>query len=117
MKAPGRASPKEISQTGNLALAGGGAIDYTKNFLDRSSSFLYFKRLLKEVQWKHQEIIVMSRKVMQPRLTAYMGEKEAAYRYSGTFHLPEPWHDVVLSIKVRKHHYVIIVSESSSISR
>ena len=101
MKAPGRSSPKEIYQTSHLALVGGGTIDYTRRFLDRASCDLFFKRLRTEIQWKHQEITVMGKRVMQPRLTCYMGDPGSAYTYSGAFHYPEPWNDVILSIKVQ----------------
>jgi alkylated DNA repair dioxygenase AlkB len=37
---------------------------------------------------------------MQPRLTAWMGDSGASYRYSGLMMVPEPWSAPVLKIKL-----------------
>ena len=54
-----------------------------------------------EVAWEQQEIRVMGRKVMQPRLVAYMADHEGlAYTYSHTKQRVLPWAPSVREIKV-----------------
>ena len=42
---------------------------------------------------------MFGKQIPSPRLVAWYGEKEAAYRYSGILHQPNPWLPELLSIK------------------
>ncbi|HVE93296.1 MAG TPA: alpha-ketoglutarate-dependent dioxygenase AlkB [Acidimicrobiales bacterium] len=72
--------------------------------LGDSSSALYWPRafsagdsdrlldaLERETEWRHEEITVAGRRVLQPRLTAWQGDPGAEYRYSGLALQPRPW--------------------------
>ena len=50
-----------------------------------------FVQLLDEVAWRQDAIKMFGREVMQPRLTAWMGDPGAKYRYSGLSMEPAPW--------------------------
>lgn len=51
--------------------------------------------------WQQQEITVMGRVVMQPRLVAYMADDTSlSYTYSKTKQAALPWTQTVLKIKV-----------------
>jgi alkylated DNA repair dioxygenase AlkB len=58
---------------------------YFPLFLDGEQANSNFHRLLNEVNWQQYDISIFGRKMAQPRLTAWYGEK--AYSYSG-IHLP-----------------------------
>lgn len=53
------------------------------------------------IAWKHEPIVIMGRKIMQPRLTAWYGEQGKSYKYSGTTMIPNPWNEDLLFIKAR----------------
>lgn len=58
-------------------------------------------RLIAEVPWRAEEIMVWGRKVLQPRLTAWYGDTGAHYAYSGIQLQPQPWTALMLDIKAR----------------
>ena len=58
----------------------------------------YLKRL-KSVSWKQEELIVFGKKHLEPRETAWYGDKEASYTYSGLTHKPKPWIPVLDEIR------------------
>jgi len=55
--------------------------------------------LLAETQWRHEEITVAGRRVMQPRLSAWQGDAGAEYRYSGLTLSPVPWGTPVQEVR------------------
>lgn len=57
--------------------------------------------LWKELEWRHQEITLFGRRVLQPRLTAWYGDPGAIYSYSGLQLEPLPWHPLLLALKSR----------------
>jgi alkylated DNA repair dioxygenase AlkB len=60
-----------------------------------------FDALLHSIAWRHDEITVYGKKVLQPRLTAWYGNAGTYYRYSGLPLAPNPWTDLLLSLKAR----------------
>ncbi len=56
-----------------------------------------FNQLLNQVEWKHEPIKIFGKSVLQPRLTAYYGNK--SYTYSGVTMQPLPWNAPLLHIK------------------
>lgn len=57
--------------------------------------------LLAETPWRHDEIVVYGRKVLQPRLTAWYGDPGASYSYSGIELQPLPWTPLLAELKAR----------------
>ena len=62
---------------------------------------LIFKRLLNESKWQQREMNIYGRKVLQPRLTAWYGEPDKTYIYSGIKNIPLPWTDLLRELKRR----------------
>ena len=60
-----------------------------------------FQRLLRELRWEVHRIRMFGRMVDSPRLSSWIGEPEARYRYSGTLFEPQPWPDVLTDIRQR----------------
>ena len=58
-------------------------------------------RLIDEVPWRAENIVVWGKTIPQPRLIAWYGDKEATYTYSGIRHDPLPWTDGLMEIKSR----------------
>ncbi|QGX38834.1 alpha-ketoglutarate-dependent dioxygenase AlkB [Permianibacter aggregans] len=63
------------------------------------------QRLVDELHWQQTPIRIYGREVMQPRLTAWYGDADAAYRYSGVTHEPLPWHPLLWDIKALVEQY------------
>src|SRR3546814_3890623 len=60
-----------------------------------------FAALMAGTPWRHDEIIVYGRKVLQPRLTAWYGDPGARYAYSGIELAPLPWTPLLADLKAR----------------
>lgn len=56
-------------------------------------------RLLVDVPWRAEHIVLWGKRVAQPRLTAWYGDAQRAYRYSGLHLTPLPWAGLLLEIK------------------
>jgi alkylated DNA repair dioxygenase AlkB len=62
-------------------------------------SKLYFQALFEKIHWRQDKIRMAGREIMQPRLTAWYGEKDSKYTYSGLTMVPLVWLDTLLEIK------------------
>lgn len=58
-----------------------------------------FERLRNETIWQQQEMKIYGKKVLQPRLTAWYGDPERTYVYSGIRNHPLPWTNLLLSLR------------------
>ena len=58
-----------------------------------------FRRLADETEWRQEEITVYGRRHLQPRLSAWYGDRE--YTYSGITLKPLPWRADLQHIKLR----------------
>jgi alkylated DNA repair dioxygenase AlkB len=59
------------------------------------------QRLIAEVPWRSENVIMWGRRVPQPRLTAWYGDAGADYAYSGIELDPLPWTPLLIAIKAR----------------
>ena len=59
------------------------------------------QRLIAEITWSTQKIMVWGRQVLQPRLTAWYGDPGASYAYSGIQLQPQAWTPLLLDITGR----------------
>ncbi|HHW4680088.1 MAG TPA: alpha-ketoglutarate-dependent dioxygenase AlkB family protein [Xylella taiwanensis] len=57
-------------------------------------------RLLEEVPWEVHRIHIFGREVGSPRLSCWMGDPQASYRYSGTCFQPRPWLPALASLRL-----------------
>ena len=71
------------------------------SFFNELESNRFFQTLIDEIPWKQSPIIIFGKSVMQPRLTAWFGDSQKEYRYSGITLQPEPWTPTLLEIKQR----------------
>ncbi len=56
-----------------------------------------FINLYEEIEWKQEPVKIFGKLIMQPRFTAYYGEK--SYTYSGVTMIPKLWLNSLLEIK------------------
>lgn len=60
---------------------------------------LIFTELLENLNWKHEPITLFGKQVLQPRLTAWYGDKGVDYTYSGLKNEALPWTATLLEVK------------------
>ena len=72
---------------------------YHRMFLAPVEADRLLSALWDQLDWKQHEIMLFGRKVAQPRLSAWYGDPEARYRYSGLQLEPLPWHPLLLGLK------------------
>jgi alkylated DNA repair dioxygenase AlkB len=68
-------------------------------FFSKSQSDEYFTRLLANINWQQDRIKFYGKEMPIPRLTAWYGETDKPYTYSGIPMSPHPWTPDLLSIK------------------
>mgnify|MGYP001552428361 CR=1 FL=1 len=78
-----------------------GEVVYYPDFFTPEESDHYFETLLKGIDWKQEPIFIYGKTVMQPRLTAWYGDPEKSYQYSGISMHPKSWTPALLEIKHR----------------
>ncbi len=61
----------------------------------------YFSLLQTEIQWQQETIRIAGVDRLTPRLTAWYGDPQAHYRYSGLAHKPLAWTPTLLAVKAR----------------
>lgn len=64
---------------------------YYPNWLDQQTAFDLLSLFQERLTWQQQPIRMFGRWVMQPRLTAWYGDRGAIYTYSGLRHEPLEW--------------------------
>lgn len=57
--------------------------------------------LLAQVQWEVHRIRMFGRVVDSPRLSSWIGDADASYRYSGTQFAPQPWLEALQPVRTR----------------
>lgn len=76
-------------------------LEYFPNFLPRHEASEFYQRLLSSVSFKQQNVLVGGKVYPQPRLTAWYGDPDAYYKYSGVKNQPEAWLPELLEIRNR----------------
>ena len=76
-------------------------LDFYPHFLDESSGMHLLTHLINTTPWIQQEIQMYGRKLLTPRLTAWYGDNDKTYKYTGTKYDPIPWTETLLNLKDR----------------
>jgi alkylated DNA repair dioxygenase AlkB len=89
-----------FNQPDNL-LPFNGEVLYMENFFTHAESDAYYKHLVENIAWKQEPITIFGKQVLQPRLTAWYGDANKPYSYSGITMQPHVWTADLLHIKQR----------------
>lgn len=73
--------------------------EYIQKFLKKDHGFSLLQKFRAELSWQQQEIRLFGRKILQPRLSCWYGDQDAAYAYSGLRLEPLPWHPDLLVLR------------------
>ena len=74
-------------------------LEYYPGFIESEPALALMQQLIKEVPWRQQIIQMYGKKVSTPRLTAWYGDANKSYRFSGTRFDPVPWTEELYNLK------------------
>ncbi|GJL83439.1 MAG: alkylated DNA repair protein [marine bacterium B5-7] len=83
-----------------------GALDYQESFINESLANDWYDVLRDEINWCQLKFRLFGREVSSPRLTAYVGDPNAVYTYSGVRNIPAPWTGLLDTIRRQVEDYV-----------
>jgi alkylated DNA repair dioxygenase AlkB len=86
--------------TTELRLPGAG-LEFDAQWLSRQEADELLAALLDAVPWEVHRIRLFGREVESPRLSCWIGDPEARYRYSGTLFAPQQWPASLLPVRAR----------------
>jgi alkylated DNA repair dioxygenase AlkB len=90
-----------LSHTRTIRLSAGAFCELHEGFVASGETRALFDALRAEVPFAQRPIVVFGREVMQPRLTAWIGDPEAVYRYSNVVHEPLPFGPTLAALRAR----------------
>jgi alkylated DNA repair dioxygenase AlkB len=74
-------------------------VSWHRHWLPRDAADTLQRMLRDDVPWEVHKIRMFGRQVDSPRLSCWMGDPAARYRYSGTEFVPQPWHPALLPLR------------------
>lgn len=66
-------------------------VRYLADVFPAAEADQWFDRLQHEIDWRAETFVMFGRPVTPRRLTAWYGDPDAVYAYSGLVHKPRPW--------------------------
>ena len=72
---------------------------YIPNFYDSKKADNYLNVFLDAIEWKQQSMNMYGKQIPFPRLTAWYGDNDKPYSFSGITLQPHPWSKELLEIK------------------
>ena len=76
-----------------------GTVRYFGKVMNRTAADHYLKLLLQHIDWKNDEAILYGKHYITKRKAAWYGDRDYAYRYSGTTKYALPWTAELLELK------------------
>jgi len=74
---------------------------FYRNFFDSQRSDEIFQILLNEINWRQDKMKLYGKEINLPRKTAWYGDQDKSYTFSGIHLDPEPWTPTLLQVKQR----------------
>lgn len=84
-----------------IELRDGAYLLLAEGWLSEAAARASFAQLYAELPWQARSIHVFGRELLQPRLTAWVGDADAVYTYSGSRHEPEAWTPALSALRER----------------
>lgn len=78
-----------------------GVVEYHERWLEEVLADASMARLSEQVEWERRWITMFGKRIMQPRLISFQGDRGVAYTYSGDVHAAKAWHPAVESMRDR----------------
>lgn len=76
-----------------------GIVTYHPSILTPDTATEYFNRLLTSIEWKHDETVIMGKRIVTKRKVAWYADSPYEYAYSGTTKTALPWTDDLIDLR------------------
>ncbi len=76
-----------------------GYVQYFDDFLDQDVAQTFFDLLLEEIDWHHDQAVIMGKTITTNRKVSWYGDQPFAYHYSRTKKVAKPWTEALLEMK------------------
>jgi alkylated DNA repair dioxygenase AlkB len=83
------------------ALEDGGHLRVVRGWVSLEDTAALYAALEAELPWRQETIRMGAREVLQPRLSAWLGDPDARYTYSRRTFEPEPWTPTLSALRDR----------------
>lgn len=90
-----------MSTEETVALADGGQLRHVHGWVSPDETAALFAALREELPWRQETIRMGAREILQPRLSAWLGDPDAEYTYSRRTFVPQPWTPTLRVIRDR----------------
>jgi alkylated DNA repair dioxygenase AlkB len=87
-------------------------LEYHPSIFNTQESADFLRDLIAHIPWEQKTMSIYGKLVITPRLTAWYGNPEKTYAYSGNSFHPLPWTDELLIIKRRVEPFAGITFNS-----
>ncbi|PKQ43625.1 alpha-ketoglutarate-dependent dioxygenase AlkB family protein [Confluentibacter flavum] len=94
-----------------------GEILHIRNFFDKELSDHYLNVLLESIDWKQEKMNMYGKELLFPRLSAWYGDSDKPYAFSGITLQPIEWSTDLLEIKRQVESKVNVTFNSVLLNR
>lgn len=77
----------------------GGAYLHISNFFTKVKADLFLKSFIENIEWNQEGMMMYGKYVQFPRLTAWYGDNDKPYSFSGITLQPKPWNNELMEIR------------------
>lgn len=95
----GAATSAENESVGEVLAMSDAKVTFYRNFFDLQESDALFQILLNEINWRQDKMKLYGKEIDLPRKTAWYGDRDKSYTFSGIHLDPEPWIPSLLEVK------------------
>jgi alkylated DNA repair dioxygenase AlkB len=90
-----------INVLGEILSMPNAEVTFYRNFFDLQESNEIFQVLHDEINWRQDKMKLYGKDIDLPRKTAWYGDRDKSYTFSGIHLDPEPWTPTLLDVKER----------------
>jgi alkylated DNA repair dioxygenase AlkB len=81
-------------------------VSYVPSFIGFEEANELFNKLIDDINWQQDDIVVFGKKFQQPRLTALYGNDGKSYSYSSLTMFPNKWNSLLIYIKEKVEEFM-----------
>lgn len=84
---------------GEIVAVKNGEYVYYPDFFDKAKADCFLDSFVNNIDWKQESMNMYGKQVLFPRLTAWYGDNDKPYSFSGITLNPHPWNQDLLEIR------------------
>lgn len=108
--------PNNINKSGLTEIDNGEYL-FFPDFFSKSESDLYLHKMEENIDWKQESMNMYGKQVNFPRLTAWYGDNDKPYSFSGITLEPKTWNSELMEIKQKIEPLSNVVFNSVLLNR